>query len=135
MYVYAARNKVARFLAILGYEVADRIYTFDRPVGGVEKLLNWDMGLGIDHPDFQDVYLPTEAMDPCDFGGVSNLLDQIKDLGLSQVGAQDIVNLDHALNADVMQEGDDVQEDFFNGGVVYHEGRVFTVDVKLEQVN
>lgn len=74
-------------------------------------------------------------MDPCDFGGVSNLFDQIKDLGLSQVGAPDIVNLDHALNADVMQEGDDVQEDFFHGGVVYHEWRVFTIDVKLEQVN
>lgn len=40
-------------------ETAYRIYTFNRPVGGVEELLNWDMGLGINHPDFQDVYLPS----------------------------------------------------------------------------
>lgn len=82
LYVFPSRNKVARFLARLGYETADRIYTFYRPVGGVEELLNWDMGLGVDHPDFQDVFLPSEAMDPCNFNVAVNLSDQIKDLGL-----------------------------------------------------
>lgn len=52
--------------------------TFDRPLGGVAELINSDMGLGIDHPDFQDVFLPTEAMDPVDFDMVANLSDQIQ---------------------------------------------------------
>lgn len=62
--VYPSKNKVARFLARLGLETAERFYTFDRPVGGVEELLNWDMGMSIDLPDFQDIYLPTKAADP-----------------------------------------------------------------------
>lgn len=85
--VYPARNKVARSLARLGLETADRLYTFDRPVGGVEELLNWDLGLWIDHPNFQDIYLRAEARDPVNFDMVSSLTDQIKDLGLGQVGA------------------------------------------------
>lgn len=89
-------------------------------MGGVEKLLNWDIGLGIDHPDFQDVYLPTEAMDPVDFNMVDTLSDQLKDLGLRQVGAPEVINLDIALNVDVLQEGVNVKEDFFYGGAVYH---------------
>lgn len=39
-YVYPTCNKVARFLARLGLETTDRLYTFDRPVGGVEELIN-----------------------------------------------------------------------------------------------
>lgn len=120
VFVLPSRNKVARFLARLGFETADRLYTFNRPVGGVEELLNWDMGLGIDHPDFQDVYLPAEAMDPVDFNMVDTLSDQLKDLGLGHVGAPEVINLDIALNADVLQEGVDVKEDFFHGGAVYH---------------
>lgn len=82
MYVLLARNKLARFLARLGYEMGNMIYTFNRPVRGVDELLNWDMGLGVDHPDFQDVFLPSEARDRCDFDVVLNFSDQIQDLGL-----------------------------------------------------
>lgn len=121
-FVYPARNKVARYLARLGLEVADRLYTFNRPIGGVEELINWDMGYGIDHPDFQDVFLPAEAMDPVDFGVGAELTDQIKDLGLGQINAPEVVNLDVLLNADVMQEGIGIEEDFFHGGVIFHEG-------------
>lgn len=39
-------------------ETGDRLYTFDRPIGALEELLDWDMGLGLDHPDFVDVALP-----------------------------------------------------------------------------
>lgn len=99
---------MARFLARLGIEVCDRLCTFDRLVGGVEELLNWDRGLGIDHPDFQDVYLATQSKDAVD-------------LGLGQIGAPQITNLDVMLNADVLQEGPGIKEDFFHGGVIFLE--------------
>lgn len=86
-YVYPTRNKVARFLARLGLEAANRLYTFDRPVGGVEELINWDMGLGIDHPDFQDVYLPSGAVDPVNFDITATISDQISSLGFGQINA------------------------------------------------
>ena len=43
-YVYPTRNRVARFLARPGKRVCD---------GGVEELLDWDMGWGIDDPGYQ----------------------------------------------------------------------------------
>lgn len=58
---------------------------YNRPVGGVEKLLAWDLGLGIDHPDFQHVYLSTVARDPVNFDMVSSLSDHIKDLRLGKL--------------------------------------------------
>lgn len=122
-YVYPSRNKVARFLARLGLETADRIYTFDRPVGGVEELLNWDMGMGIDHPDFQDVYLPTEATDPVNFSMVATISDQIGSLGVGQINAPEVISLDMALNADVLQPGLGAEENFFHGGVMFHVGQ------------
>lgn len=101
-FVYLARNKLAKFLARLGLETIDRLYTFDRPVGGVEELLNWDLGLVIDHSDFQDVNLASDARDPVDINMVSTFSDQIKDLGMGQVGAPKRVNMDTVLNADVL---------------------------------
>lgn len=135
-FIYPARNKVARFLARLGLETSDRLYTYDRPVGGVEELLDWDLGLGIDHPDFQDIYLSAEARDPINFDMVSSLSDQIKDLGLGQIGAPQRSNLDFVLNADVLQEGPGIKEDFFHGGVVFHEGAaVFAGDAMMNEVD
>lgn len=128
-------NKVARFLARLGLEASYRLYTFQRPVGGVEELLNWDMGFVIDHPDFQDVYLPAEASDPVNFDIVANLSDQIKDLGLGQVNAPLVTTLDAELNADVLQAGEGIEEDYFHGGVVFHEGHSFIGDVQLKEVD
>lgn len=32
-------------------ELGDQLYTLDRPVAGVEELMDWDMGMGPDHPD------------------------------------------------------------------------------------
>lgn len=103
-FVFPARKNVARFLARLGLEVADRLYKFDRPVGGVEGLLNWDMGLRIYHPDFQDVFLPADVIDPVDFEIVANLSYQFSDLG-GHGNVPRVVNLDIALNTDVLQEG------------------------------
>lgn len=50
------------------------------------------------------------------FDTVSSLSYQIKDLGLGQIGAPQITNLYVILNANVLQEGPDINEDFFHGG-------------------
>lgn len=109
-FLFPARTKVARFLARLGLKTADRLYTFDWPVGGVEELLNWDMVLGIDHPDFQDFYLASKARDPVNFDFIATLSYQIKYLGIGQVGAPQRTNLDFILNADVLQKGLGIRE-------------------------
>lgn len=135
-YVYHSRNKYAHFLACLGLETADRLYTFDIPVGGVEEMLNWDMGLGIDHPDFQDVYLPTEAPDPVNFDIVTNLSDQIGNLGLGQINAPSVISLDMALNADLLHLEPGVEEDFFHGGALFHADQVaFEGDTPIQDVD
>lgn len=66
-YIDPSRNRVARFLAKLGMETCNLLYSFDRPVGGVEELLDWDQGLGVPHPDFMDIFIPQDAPDPVDF--------------------------------------------------------------------
>lgn len=50
-----------------------------------------------------------------DFDIVYNMSDQIGDLGLGQINAPEVVTLDVTLNADVLQEGEGIQEDFFMG--------------------
>ena len=94
-YVFPARNHVARFLARLGRDVSDRLYTLDRMVGPLEELLDWDMGLGVDHPDFMDVVIPDEAPDPVNFNVALGIADQVDGLSLGQVAAQG-----HMANAD-----------------------------------
>lgn len=74
-------------------------------------------------------------MDPVDFGMISNLSDHIKDLGLGQVNAPELVTMDVTINANVLQEGEGIHEDFFHGGVIFHEGREFTGDNPLEEVD
>lgn len=58
-------------------EVGDRfrLYTLDRPVSGVEELLDWDMGLGINHPDLMNVAIPMEALDHVNFDIRIGLVD------------------------------------------------------------
>lgn len=60
-FIYAARNRVGRYAARLGMEVGDHLYTLEHPVAGVNDLLAWDMGMGVDHPDFQDIVIPENA--------------------------------------------------------------------------
>lgn len=44
-YVYPPRNRVSKFAARLGMETGCRLLTFHKPVGGIEELLDWEMGL------------------------------------------------------------------------------------------
>lgn len=69
------------------------------------------------------------------FDVASHLSDQIKDLGLGQVGAPEVVNLDMTLNEDVLHEGAGVEEDFFHGGIIFHARTEFMGDDPLEDIN
>lgn len=80
------------------------------------------MGLGIDHSDFQDVYLPAGAVDPVNFDIVATISDQISNLGLGQVNAPEVISLDMALNVDILNQGVAMEEDYFHGGVMFHAG-------------
>lgn len=103
-YVFPVRNRAARFAAKLGMQAADRLYTLDRPVGGIEELLDWDMGLGLNHPDFQDVHLPNAAPDPVNFDIGLGLLDQMHEMGLGQANAPQVISIEQDLNEAVGEE-------------------------------
>lgn len=103
-YIFPVRNRAARFAAKLGMEAADRLYTLDRPVGGIEELLEWDMGLGLNHPDFLDVHLPNAAPEPVNFDVGLGLLDQIQDMGLGQENAPQVLSIELDLNDAVGEE-------------------------------
>lgn len=85
---------MSRNAARLAIELGDRLYTLDRPITGIEELLDWDLGLGPDHPDYVDVVLPTEAHDPFDVNIALTLAENIDNLGLDQIGAPEVVTWD-----------------------------------------
>lgn len=60
-FVYPARNRIARYATRIGMELGDMLYTLDRPVAGIEELLDSDMGMGPDQPDYIDEHLADKA--------------------------------------------------------------------------
>ncbi|KAK1401096.1 hypothetical protein POM88_000701 [Heracleum sosnowskyi] len=54
-----------------------KLSTFGRSIGTLEELLVYDIGININHPDFEDVYLPNEASNPAKFDVTISLSDQI----------------------------------------------------------
>ncbi|KAL1826353.1 hypothetical protein ACET3Z_004765 [Daucus carota] len=67
-------------------ETCDKLYMFDRPMGGVEELLVWNQGMGLHHPNFMDVFVLHGAPDPVNFN--------VDDLGLGQVNAPNIAQVE-----------------------------------------
>lgn len=53
-------------------------------------MLNLDIGLEIDHPDFQDVYLPREVMDLINFDIIANLFIGLSIGVVLTIGEQDL---------------------------------------------
>lgn len=45
VFIYSERNGLALYLARLGGERCQQLYTFTRPIGAVEELMNLDLGL------------------------------------------------------------------------------------------
>ncbi|WOG86576.1 hypothetical protein DCAR_0205791 [Daucus carota subsp. sativus] len=70
-YVNQSRCRVARFLAKFDMETCKKLYTFDRPMSGVEELLDWDQGIRLQHPDFMDILVEDSFI--CSFGSKGSL--------------------------------------------------------------
>lgn len=111
-FVFLARNRVARYIARVAMEYGDRLYPLDRPIAGVEELLDWDMGMGPDHPNYVDVVLSNEAPDPVDFNSALTLAENMEYLGLGQVGAPVTVSWDVEENENQYDLDDVVEEHF-----------------------
>lgn len=62
-------------------EVGDHLYTLEHPVAGINDLLAWDLGLGIDHPDFQDIVIPQNTPLPVNFHVNVGFSGQVNELG------------------------------------------------------
>ncbi|KAL1808310.1 hypothetical protein ACET3Z_025300 [Daucus carota] len=87
-YVFLARNHVARFLVRLGKDVCDRLYILNHMIGPMAELINWDMGLEVDHPNYMDVVISDDAPNPINFKVAVGIADQINGLTLGQEIAQ-----------------------------------------------
>ncbi|WOH04644.1 hypothetical protein DCAR_0624055 [Daucus carota subsp. sativus] len=83
-------------------ETCKKLYTFDRPVGGVEDLLDWDQGMGVHHEDLMDIMVPYGAPDPVNFDISVPLADQVDDLGLGQLNAPRFTRIE--MDIDEMEE-------------------------------
>lgn len=80
-FIFPACNRVGCFAARFGMEVCDHLYTLDHPIGGSGDLVEWNLGLGFDHPNFQDIVIPNHAHDPVNFNVDVGLAGQIHELG------------------------------------------------------
>lgn len=86
-YINPSRNRVVRFLAKLGMESCNRLYTLDRPVGGVEELLDWGTRAWGFITQTIWTSLFQDAPDPVNFNVSMSLAEQVDDLGLGQINA------------------------------------------------
>ncbi|KAK1381576.1 hypothetical protein POM88_028320 [Heracleum sosnowskyi] len=98
---------------------------------GLEELLDWDMGLGIAHPDFMDVALLMEAPDHVNFDTGIGLVGQMNNLGLGQVNGPQMGNVNGMANAGVQEEGG-IQEEIIQGGLGLNDNLTFAGDTPLE---
>lgn len=115
-YINPSCNRVVRFLAKLGMETCSHLYTFDRPVGGVDELLDWDLGMGLPHPDYMDILVPSGAPNPVNFNDSISLAEKVDDLGLGQINAPRVARME--LEVEELGEIlDGATENFFIGSL------------------
>lgn len=134
-FVFAVRNRVARFTSRLGMEVGDRLYIVEQPVGVMHELLDWDMGLGLDHPDYQDVILPLQAPDPVDFDAGIGLAEQEDGLGLGQENPPHGVVLDIEENEPQMGVAEVPEQDVQGGVNDQNNVNLFAGDLPLDDID
>lgn len=65
--MFPGRNPIVIYLARLGGERCNRLYTFSRPIGAVEDLMNLNLGFGHAGNQFQDIEIYSDEEDPMDF--------------------------------------------------------------------
>lgn len=59
-FVYSARNSLATYLSLLGGELFCRLYIFYEPIGRMAELMDLDMGLGPNDPQFLEAPMVEE---------------------------------------------------------------------------
>ncbi|KAL1802749.1 hypothetical protein ACET3Z_031396 [Daucus carota] len=82
-------------------DVSDKLYTLNRMIGSMDELLDWDMGLGVDHPDYMDLLIPDGVQEPMNFDVALGIADQVNGLVLGQETVQDQM----AQTVNAMQNG------------------------------
>ncbi|KAL1826259.1 hypothetical protein ACET3Z_004671 [Daucus carota] len=78
----------------------------------MEELIDWDMGMGVNHPDFMDVLVPDNAPDPVNFNVAAGIANQMHGLAFGQEVAQ--VEVQENNN---MQNGEPQAAGVENGGM------------------
>lgn len=76
--IYLSCKEQGSPLRWVAIEYGDRLYTLDMLVAGIEELLLLGHGMGPDHPDYVDVVLSAEALDPFDFNRFLTLADNVE---------------------------------------------------------
>lgn len=59
-FVYSERNRLAEYLALLGCELFYRLYIFFEPIGRITKIMDLDLGLGPNNPQFLEAPMVEE---------------------------------------------------------------------------
>ncbi|KAK1353759.1 hypothetical protein POM88_052124 [Heracleum sosnowskyi] len=90
-----------------------------------QEFLDWDMGLGIDHPDFRDV------TDPVNFDVALGLVDRINIMSVGQGNAPQAVHHEVEMNAG-HQVGGGEQEVLQGGAAANNEAFLFAGDLPLD---
>lgn len=89
-------------------------------MGGIEELLDWDMGLGVNHPDYVDLVIPNDVPVPVNFDISMSLNEQVTEMGFGQINAPIGLNL----NADYQEEqmvmnNINIQEEVIQRGALF----------------
>lgn len=133
-YIFPARNRIARFLARVGMETCNSLFTLNRHVAGIEELIEWDVGLGLNHPNFVDVVIPDEAPDPVNFDVSVGLAHQAHLLGLGQLNPPQEIHQDIESN-DIQPESIGDNEEVFQAGAAAHDINLYASEPPLEDID
>lgn len=76
VYVFPDMNQLAIYLARLGGDKCDHLYTFSKPIERVEELLSLDLWFSPLNPQFHDIKIDNDESEPMNFG-ISSVDDVI----------------------------------------------------------
>lgn len=107
--MFPERNQPTIYLARLGGEKCDHLYTFSRPIGKVEELLSLDLGFGPLVSQFHDIEIYNDEAYPVNFGlanvdGIMNGGQAFKEdlfaVYSEQIDVPEVVDVQNVLSED-----------------------------------
>lgn len=101
-FVYPERNRAPEYLSLLGGELFCRLYIFSEPIGRLAEILDLDMGLGPQAPQFLELPMVPEEW---------NVFQEILADGGGVLAENFMVNLNIHVPGDELQLHDVVFED------------------------